>query len=132
MSDKQIVGVDPLLQPIEERFEQTSWSAVEQVQIAPPSQEKPHEAGSANLAIVIGYKGEARTTELTLTHDRVRQLALEAQFRDMSIGELVDVVITATLKQDLFQLMLGTEGPIKERQTLILKGIRVFPGQPIR
>jgi hypothetical protein len=67
---------------------------------------RTNEADSANFAIRMHYKGEERTTELPLTQDMVRQLALEASFRDLRIGELVGELIIATLKKDLFQLVL--------------------------
>jgi hypothetical protein len=35
------------------------------------------------------------------------QLAFEAQFRDMSIGELVGELIIAIMKKDLFQQVLS-------------------------
>jgi hypothetical protein len=44
-----------------------------------------------------------RTTELPLTLDMIGQLAFEAQFRDMSIGELLGELIIAMMKKDLFQ-----------------------------
>jgi hypothetical protein len=37
------------------------------------------------------------------------QLAFEAQFRDMSIGELVGELIIAIVKKDLFQQVLSPE-----------------------
>jgi hypothetical protein len=55
----------------------------------------------ANFAIKMQYRGEERTTDLALTQDVIRQLAFEAQFRDMSIGELVGELIKAMMKKDL-------------------------------
>jgi hypothetical protein len=60
----------------------------------------------ANFAIKMQYRGEERTTDLALTQDVIRQLAFEAQFRDMSIGELVGELIKAMMKKDLFQYAL--------------------------
>jgi hypothetical protein len=52
------------------------------------------------------YRGDERTSELPLTQDMVRQLALEAQFRDMSMGRFVGELITAMVREDLFQRLL--------------------------
>jgi hypothetical protein len=57
----------------------------------------------ANLALKMQYRGDQRTTKLALTQDMIGKLALEAQFRDMSIGELVGELIIAVMKKDLFQ-----------------------------
>ena len=60
--------------------------------------------GLANLALRTKYRGDERTSELPLTQDMIRQLAFEAQFRNMSIGELVGELLTAIVKRDdLFQ-----------------------------
>jgi hypothetical protein len=68
--------------------------------------ELKNEVGSANLALVMQYRGDERTTELPLTQDMIWQLAFEAQFRDMSIGELIGEVTTVIMKKDLFQHVL--------------------------
>jgi hypothetical protein len=52
------------------------------------------------------YKGEERTTELALTQLAIGQLALEAGLRDMSIGELVSELLTATIQKNLLQRAL--------------------------
>jgi hypothetical protein len=52
------------------------------------------------------YKGEERTTELALTQLAIGQLALEAGLRDMSIGELVSELLTATIQKNVFQRAL--------------------------
>jgi hypothetical protein len=93
-------------QPTEQQ--QNSQGAVEQAQGATRHQERArtNEAGVANFAIKMQYRGEERTTDLALTQDVIRQLAFEAQFRDMSIGELVGELIKAMMKKDLFQYAL--------------------------
>ena len=68
--------------------------------------ELKNEVDSANLALVMQYRGDERTTELPLTQDMIWQLAFEAQFRNMSIGELIGEVTTVIMKKDLFQLVL--------------------------
>ena len=52
------------------------------------------------------YKGDERTTELPLTQDMITQLAFEAQFRNMSIGEFVGELLIAIMNSDLFQHVL--------------------------
>jgi len=61
--------------------------AVEPVEAAPP-QEGLHEACSPHFAVVIEYKDQEQMTELCLRQDIFTKLAVEAEFRDMRIGEL--------------------------------------------
>ena len=102
-----------ILQSTKERPEQNSQSApVEQAETPTPHQERAkrmNEVGSANFAIRMRYKGEERTTELPLTHDMIRQLAFEAELRNMRIGELIGELMVAMLKKDLFQAVLPRE-----------------------
>jgi len=65
-----------------------------------------NEVGLANLALRMQYRGDERTTELLLTQDMIWRLAFEAQFRDMSIGELIGELIIVIMKKDLFQHVL--------------------------
>jgi hypothetical protein len=62
--------------------------------------------GLASLALRMKYRGDERTSELPLTQDMIRQLAFEAQFRNMSIGEFVGELLIAMMKRDLFQHVL--------------------------
>ena len=64
-----------------------------------------NEPGAANFAIRMQYRGEERTTELPLTQDMIGQLAFEAAFRQVSIGEFIGELIVALVKQDLLQLV---------------------------
>ena len=82
--------------------------AMEQVQAPAPRQaveQKVNEPGAANFAIRMQYRGEERTTELPLTQDMIGQLAFEAAFRQVSIGEFIGELIVALVKQDLLQLV---------------------------
>ena len=110
-----------ILQLTKERPEQNSQSApVEQAQTPTAHQERAkrmNEAGSANFAIRMRYKGEERTTELPLSHDMIRQLAFEAELRNMRIGELIGELMAAMLKKDLFQAVLQHEKPDNGIQT---------------
>jgi hypothetical protein len=71
-------------------------------------QERPSalEAGRTAVAIKIQYKGEERTTRLSLTKEMIVTLAFEAQLRHMTIGEFITEIIVATMKKDLFQVVL--------------------------
>jgi len=92
--------------PIKGQPQQNSQSGpVEQPQATTPHEERARtdEMGT-NLALRMKYRAYERTSELPLTQDMIRQLALEAQFRNMSIGELVGELLTAIVKRDdLFQ-----------------------------
>jgi hypothetical protein len=74
---------------------------------------RANEAAAANLAIRIQYRGEERTTQLPLTQDMVRQLAFEAEFRNMRLGEFIGELIAALLKKDLFEAVLEHNRPDK-------------------
>ena len=52
------------------------------------------------------YKGEGRTTKLALTPLAIGQLALEAELRDMRIGEFVSELVTETIQKSFFQRVL--------------------------
>jgi hypothetical protein len=65
----------------------------------PPSTSKPVKATDmARFAITMRYRGEERTTELPLTQDMIRQLSVEAAFRDVSICDLIGDLIMRTLQ----------------------------------
>jgi len=110
-----------ILQSTKERPGQDSQSAaVEQAQTPMPHQEgakRMNEAGSANFAIRMRYKGGERTTELPLTQDMTRQLAFEAELRNMRIGELISELMVAMLTKDLFQAVLEQKKPDNGVQT---------------
>jgi hypothetical protein len=101
------------LQLTKEPPEQNSQSGpVEQAQAPTPQQDRAkraNEVGAAHFAIRMQYKGEERTTELPLTPDMIRQLAFEAELRNMRIGELIGELMVAMLKKDLFQTVLQRE-----------------------
>jgi len=96
-----------LLPPISGQPQQNSQSGpVEQPQATTPHEERAR-TDETGLALRMKYRGDERTSELPLTQDMVRQLALEAQFRDMSMGRLVGELITAMVREDLFQRLLN-------------------------
>jgi hypothetical protein len=79
-----------------------------------PSIIPPSEAGSGEdrkppapeFSLRMQYRGENRTNELPLSPDMVGRLAIEAEFRNMRIGELVAQLIVGIAKKDLFTLAL--------------------------
>jgi hypothetical protein len=98
-------GVSVPLPPIKEQLQQKAHQG----------SAKTNDVDGANLALRLQYRGDQRTTELLLTQDMIRQLVFEAQFRDMSIGELVGEVIIGVMKKDLFQQVL--EASSKQLET---------------
>ena len=97
------------LPPISGQPQQNSQSGpVEQPQATTPHEERARtdEMGLANLALRMKYRGHERTKELPLMQDMIGQLAFEAQFLNMSIGELVGELLIAIMKRDLFHHVL--------------------------
>jgi hypothetical protein len=64
------------------------------------------DSASVSLAIRMQYKGKERTTELPLTQDMVGCLALEAEFRGMSTGDLIGRLIAAAIENDMVKVVL--------------------------
>jgi hypothetical protein len=94
---------------------------VEQVQTPAPRHEmeqKVNEPGAASFAIRMQYRGEERTTELPLTQDMIGQLAFEAAFRNVSIGEFIGELIVAVVQQDLLQPVLECKAGGEGKETL--------------
>ena len=56
----------------------------------------------ATFVLTIKYDGRELSSDLPLAEDILRQLVLEAQLRDMCVGELVGTLITAAMEKDLF------------------------------
>ena len=98
-------------QPTEEQSQENSQPGpAEPALAAKPQQEraKTVEASSTSVAIKIQYNGLERTTELpSLNLDMIRRLALEAEFRNMRIAELIGELIVGMVKKDLFPAVLG-------------------------
>jgi hypothetical protein len=85
-----------------------------QAQDAAPWQEwakRATEADAASFAIRMQYRGEERTTELPLTQHMIGQLAFEAAFRNVTIGELIGELIVAVVNKDLLQAVLEHKKP---------------------
>jgi hypothetical protein len=94
---------------------------VDQVRAPAPKHEmeqKVNEPGGATFAIRMQYRGEERTTELPLTQDMIGQLAFEAAFRNVSIGDFIGELIMAVVNQDLLQPVLECKGADERKETL--------------
>ena len=67
--------------------------------------EKKSDLTSPKFGIRMQYKSADRTIELPLKPDMVGRLAIEAEFRNMRIGEFAQLILTI-VEKDLFQLVL--------------------------
>ena len=74
--------------------------------------------GRPRFAIRMEYRGGEPITPLPLTQDMIRQLALEAGFRALNMGELVGELVRATLKNNLVRQVLD---PRAERRDPVLQ-----------
>jgi hypothetical protein len=68
----------------------------------PQEQAQADKMAAAQFAIRMEYKGVECTVELPLTPDMIEHLAVEAEFRNLRIGELIRDLILSTVKNDLF------------------------------
>ena len=59
------------------------------------------EARSAKLALTMQYRGLEQTIPLRLSNEDIGKLALEAELREISLGQLVGMLIEAAMAQDL-------------------------------
>lgn len=73
---------------------------------APRPDPTERQQASANLALIVRYRGYECTTELSLPEGAVGQLTIEAQFRKMSVGQFVGSLIKATMERDLCRQVL--------------------------
>jgi len=107
-------GEMPLPLTKKQSEESSQPGLLEQAQASTACQEdakRANEGGPVNFAIWMQYRGQQRTTELALTQQTVRQLAFEAEFRNMKIGEFVGEVIAAMLRKNLLQAVLEQKEP---------------------
>jgi hypothetical protein len=62
-------------------------------------------APSANLALTMQYRGLEQAIPLRLSNEAIAMLALEAEVREVSLGQLVGMLIEAAMAQDLPRLL---------------------------
>jgi hypothetical protein len=63
------------------------------------------QACSANLALTMQYRGLEQTIALRLSNEDIGKLAIEAELREISLGQLVGRLIEAAMAQDLFRVL---------------------------
>jgi hypothetical protein len=98
------------LPPITEQHQQGSQLASRaQTRTQPRAQSEAPDAIGARFSIKIRYKGEERTTELPLTNPMISRLALEAEFRDMRICDLVSELLMAAMRNDVVRPLLDPQ-----------------------
>src|SRR5262245_15109138 len=85
------------------------------------------DAGVASFAIRMQYRGEARTTELPLTQDMIGQLAFEAAFRNVSMGELIAEIIAGVLTANRLHAVLGCKEPDQGNAGVVTESLPVQP-----
>ena len=72
----------------------------------PSVNEISNEQGSgANLSLTMRFGGLEETIPLQVPHDAIAILVLEAQVRDVSVGQLLSTLIEAAMGQDLSQVL---------------------------
>jgi hypothetical protein len=92
------------------RGDNATAAPVKQAQAAMPYQgRRSVDASVARFVMSMRYNGYEQVLALPFTDDMIRQLALEADFRNMSIGELLAEVITGITKKNLVREVLEGE-----------------------
>jgi len=88
-------------------LDQPSQGAQEKDVVVPRRAEEigDEQARSANLTLTMQYRGLERTIPLRLSNEDIRKLALEAEFREISLGQLVGMLIEAAMAQDLSRVL---------------------------
>ena len=86
--------------------DQPSQGAQENDVAAHPSDEIGNERErSANLALTIQYRGHEQAIPLRLSNEAIAMLALEAEVRELTVGQLVGMLIEAAMAQDLARML---------------------------
>src|SRR5512133_1240807 len=60
---------------------------------------------SANVALTMQHRGMEQTIPLRLSNEDLGKLALEAEFREISFGQLVGMLIEAATAQELSRVL---------------------------
>ena len=91
--------VDQFLQSAQEAEPEAEAGALR------PDESGKQKATAASLALTMQYKGLQRASALALTDDGLGQLIIEAQVRDMSVGQFVSALIRATMEKGLCHVL---------------------------
>ena len=70
-----------------------------------PDEIGDEQARSANLTLTIQYGGLEQTIQLPLSNEEIGKLALQADVRDVSVGQLVGMLLEAAMAQDLARVL---------------------------
>ena len=101
--------VDPVRFAFEDVDEVLRVTRQEDLAGSRPSQFGGQEGSSANFALAIEYRGRKRALPLPLSKEIIATLALEAQVREMSLGQLLGAMIGAAMARGLPQLLDAPE-----------------------
>ena len=80
----------------------------------PPANGWHRKFNQAVFALRMEYKGQERLTDLPIDEDMIGQLAMEAESRNMRIGDLIVALIIEIAKRDLFRLIGDGACPRRE------------------
>ena len=94
------------------------------------SSKKFDDRNPAVFAIRMEYKGQERSIDLPFDEEMIGQLAVEAEIRDMRIGELVGALIRAIVEGDLFQLVRDDTYPRQQGPQAPPSGPESPPAHP--
>jgi hypothetical protein len=72
-----------------------------------PDEIDNQQPGSTNLVLKMQYRGLEQATPLRLSKDAITTLALEAQLRDIGLGQLVSTLIGFALAEGVSQVLDG-------------------------
>ena len=79
-----------------------------------PESQLVKRATSGTAALTVRYKGKERTSDLPLDRSLLGQFLLEAEFRSISVADLIGQILASVSKNDLFDLVLEqSSGPLK-------------------
>jgi hypothetical protein len=104
--------------------EQPLQDAQEEDAAAPrdPDEIGDEQAASANLALTMQYRGLDQAIPLRLSSEDIGKLALEAQVRKISLGELVGMLIEGAMAEGLSRVLDGE--PSREAARAQCDGLR--------
>ena len=77
----------------------------------PPIAGQRHTGTGFQIALTLECNGTRRTTELPLTRSAIVQLKLEAEMRNLSMGQLLAEVATMAIKKGMIEAILHEPAP---------------------
>src|SRR5262245_22386618 len=87
-----------------------------------PDEIEDEQAASANLALTMHYRGLDQAVPLRLSSEDIGKLALEAQVRAISLGQLVGILIEGAMAEGLSRVLDGE--PSREAARAQCDGLR--------